>query len=159
MGCLPYVLERLKVRASEIDKAGCASPFNEVAQFFNRLLKKVVKQLRKDLSLAAITYVDIYTAKYSLITYPNKYGIKQTLRTCCGHGGKYNYNKNIGCGTKLNIHGKQVLVGKACKDPSIYVNWDGVHFTQAANKLIFDQIVGGSLADPPHPLNMACHKN
>ena len=86
-------------------------------------------------------------------------GFKEPLRACCGHGGKYNYNLHIGCGAKVKIDGKEILIGKPCKDPSVVVNWDGVHLTQAANKWVFDQIVDGSLSDPPIPLNMACHKH
>ncbi|GAY42301.1 hypothetical protein CUMW_102490 [Citrus unshiu] len=54
--------------------------------------------------------------------------------------------------------GKQVLLGKPCDDPSGYVVWDGVHFTQVANKFIFQQTAGGAYSDPPIPLNMACHR-
>ncbi|MBA0788901.1 hypothetical protein Gotri_025717 [Gossypium trilobum] len=42
VGCLPYVMERIPVLAGQIDEYGCASPFNEVAQFFNQGLKKTV---------------------------------------------------------------------------------------------------------------------
>ncbi|MBA0682530.1 hypothetical protein Goari_024242 [Gossypium aridum] len=159
VGCLPYVMERIPVLAGQIDDYGCASPFNEVAQFFNRGLKKIVEQLHKNLPHAAVTYVDVYSVKYSLISQGRKHGFKHPLRTCCGHGGKYNYNKNLGCGAKVNKHGKEVLVGAPCKDPWTYVNWDGVHFTEAANKYIFERIVDGSLSDPPTPLNMACYRN
>ncbi|XP_075638250.1 GDSL esterase/lipase At3g26430-like [Castanea sativa] len=159
VGCLPYVLDRLKITAAQVDKAGCAAPFNDVAQYFNRKLKEVVVQLRKDLPLAAITYVDVYSVKYSLISQARKHGFKESLRACCGHGGKYNYNMHIGCGGKIKVHGKEVLVGKACEDPSVWINWDGVHYTQAANKWVFDQIVGGSFSDPPIPLKLACHRH
>ncbi|GAV87010.1 Lipase_GDSL domain-containing protein [Cephalotus follicularis] len=155
-GCLAYVLDRITVSASNFDKAGCATEFNEVAQYFNHGLKKVVVQLRKELPLAAITYVDVYSLKYDLFSQPKKHGFKEALRACCGHGGKYNYNIHIGCGGKMKVDGNEVLVGRPCKDPSVAVNWDGVHYTQAANKYIFDQIVGGSFSDPPTPLNMAC---
>lgn len=85
-------------------------------------------------------------------------GFEQSLRACCGHGGKYNYNQHVGCGGKVTVKGKQILVGKACKDPSLAINWDGVHYTEAANKWVFDRIVDGSYSDPPIPLKMACHK-
>lgn len=85
-------------------------------------------------------------------------GFPRPLINCCGHGGKYNYNIHIGCGAKIKHHGKEVLVGKPCKDPSSSVVWDGVHFTQAANKWIFDRIVDGSFSDPPVPLKMACFR-
>ncbi|XP_024023934.1 alpha-L-fucosidase 3 isoform X2 [Morus notabilis] len=113
VGCLAYVLERLPVTSAQMDKAGCASPFNEVAQFFNRGLKEAVVQLRKDLPLAAITYVDVYSVKYSLFSQSKKHGFEQPLRACCGHGGEYNYNVSTGCGSKMEVNGKDILVGKA----------------------------------------------
>ncbi|KAK4783825.1 hypothetical protein SAY86_018193 [Trapa natans] len=158
VGCLPYVMDRLPVMQSQIDRAGCSSPYNEVARDFNSGVGKVLEQLRKHLPLAAITYVDVYSLKYALISEPKKYGFTQPFRACCGHGGKYNYNKNHGCGSKAFKDGKEVLIGKSCEDPLAHVNWDGIHFTEAANKQIFDHIVGGSFSDNKNPLRMACHK-
>ncbi|XP_043725494.1 GDSL esterase/lipase At3g26430-like [Telopea speciosissima] len=158
VGCLPSVLDRLPITAAQVDKAGCASPFNEVAQFFNIRLKEALAQLRKDLPLASITSVDVYSVKYSLISKASKLGFELPLVACCGYGGKHNYNRYMGCGSKVTINGKQILVGKSCKDPSVRINWDGVHYTEAANKWIFDQIVDGSYSDPPMPLKMACHR-
>lgn len=86
-------------------------------------------------------------------------GFEHPLRACCGHGGKYNYNIHYGCGSKIVVKGKEVVIGKSCKDPSVRIVWDGVHYTEAANKWIFDKIVDGSYSDPPIPLNMACHKH
>ncbi|XP_065876566.1 alpha-L-fucosidase 3-like [Euphorbia lathyris] len=158
-GCLPYVLDRIPLSAAEIDKAGCGIPFNRVAQYYNHGLKKTIAQLRKELPKSSITYVDIYSLKYNLIAQPTKHGFKESVRACCGHGGKYNYNKNIGCGGKITVKGKQIMVGKPCKDPSVWINWDGVHYTEAANKWIFEQIVNGSFSNPPLSLDMACHRN
>nr|DAD30772.1 TPA_asm: hypothetical protein HUJ06_009623 [Nelumbo nucifera] len=158
VGCLPYILDRLLVRAPEVDKAGCATPYNEVAQYFNIKLKETVVQLRNQLPLAAITYVDVYSVKYSLISQATKHGFKHSLSACCGHGGKYNYNRNVGCGGKVSMHGKQILLGRSCNDPSVWINWDGVHYTEAANKWVFQQIVDGSFSDPPIPLKFACHR-
>ncbi|OIS95760.1 PREDICTED: GDSL esterase/lipase At3g26430-like [Nicotiana attenuata] len=158
VGCLPYILDRLLITAAQVDKAGCASPFNKVAQYFNAKLKEAVVQLRKDLPLAALTYVDVYSAKYELISHANKHGFEHPLRACCGHGGKYNYNMKYGCGSKIKVKGKEIMLGKSCKDPSVRINWDGVHYTEAANRWVFEKIVNGSYSDPPLPLNMACHK-
>jgi hypothetical protein len=74
VGCLPYSLDRFLITAAQIDKYGCATPFNEVSQFFNHGLKEAVVQLRKDLPQAAITYVDIYSLKYTLTTQAKKFG-------------------------------------------------------------------------------------
>lgn len=74
VGCLPYVMDRFLITAAQVDKYGCASPFNEVAQFFNQRLKEAVNRLGDNLPLAAITYVDIYSVKYSLISQAKKLG-------------------------------------------------------------------------------------
>ena len=55
-----------------MDKYGCATPYNDVSQYFNQKLKEAVIQLRKEFPLAAITYVDIYAVKYSLIAQAEK---------------------------------------------------------------------------------------
>ncbi|KAL9997006.1 putative alpha-L-fucosidase [Helianthus debilis subsp. tardiflorus] len=157
-GCLPYVLDRQLITAGQVDKHGCVGPYNELARYFNHRLKETVDQLREDLPKAAITYVDVYSVKYALITKATRYGFVHPLRSCCGHGGKYNYNMNIGCGGKVKVNGEDILVGKACDDPTVMINWDGVHYTEAANKWIFDQIVSGSFSDPPTPIGFACRK-
>ncbi|KAK3026028.1 hypothetical protein RJ639_042520 [Escallonia herrerae] len=157
VGCLPYVMDRFPITAAQIDRFGCASPPNEVAQYFNVGLKEAVIELRKDLPLATITYVDIYSVKYSLISQAKKLGFENPFLTCCGHGGKFNYNRFKRCGSKKIVNGKEITV-TSCKDPSVRINWDGIHFTETANKWIFDQIVDGSFSDPPVPLQLACHK-
>ncbi|KAL1807289.1 hypothetical protein ACET3Z_030357 [Daucus carota] len=156
VGCLPYVLERVMITVGQIDHVGCAGPINDVCQFYNTKLKEAAEQLRKDLPLAAITYVDVYSVKYDLISHASKYGFAHPLRACCGHGGKYNYNRNVGCGGKIKVNGTEVLIGKSCQNPSVVINWDGVHYTEAANRWIFDQIVDGSYSNPPNSLKMAC---
>ncbi|GMH01557.1 hypothetical protein Nepgr_003396 [Nepenthes gracilis] len=159
VGCLPYVMDRLLIKASQVDGVGCASPFNEVAQFFNLRLKQAVAELRQELPLAAITYVDVYSVKYDLISHAKEHGFRYPLKACCGHGGKYNYNTHVGCGGKIKVGGKEILLGKSCKDPMVRINWDGVHYTEAANKWVFDRIVDGSYSDPPIPLKMACYRD
>ncbi|XP_024023935.1 GDSL esterase/lipase At3g26430 [Morus notabilis] len=156
VGCLPYILDRYLITAAQVDKHGCANPFNDVAQYFNRRLKEAVAQLRKELPLAAITYVDVYSVKYTLISQAKKYGFEDPLVACCGHGGKYNYNRYIKCGSKKKVNGREIIIAKSCGNPTVKINWDGVHFTEAANKWIFDSIANGSFSDPPNPLKMSC---
>ncbi|XP_059447987.1 GDSL esterase/lipase At3g26430-like [Corylus avellana] len=158
LGCLPYVLDRYLIAPAQVDKYGCNSPFNEVAQYFNGRLIEAVVQLRKDLPEAVITYVDVYSVKYTLITQAKKYGFQHPLVACCGHGGKYNFNRYMKCGAKKGINGKEILIANSCKDPSVRINWDGVHYTEAANKWIFEQISNGSFSDPPISLQIACQR-
>ena len=58
----------------------------------------------------------------------------------------------------MELNGTEIFVG-SCERPSVRVNWDGIHYTEAANKFIFHQISSGAFSEPPLPLNMACHKN
>ena len=67
-------MDRQLASAGQVDKYGCVGSFNELAQFFNHRLKETVDQLREELPKAAITYVDIYSVKYALITQATRYG-------------------------------------------------------------------------------------
>ena len=60
--------------SAQKDEVGCAKAYNEVAQHFNHDLKQAIVQLRKDLPLAAFTFVDVYSVKYSLFKEPEKHG-------------------------------------------------------------------------------------
>nr|POE76450.1 esterase [Quercus suber] len=155
IGCLPLILATFL--SAQRDSYGCAKPYNDVAQYFNHKLKEAIVQLRKDLPLAAITYVDIYSVKYSLYSKPKEYGFELPLIACCGYGGIYNYSSSIDCGTTITVDGSQIFVG-SCERPSVRVNWDGIHYTEAANKFVFNKISNGAFSDPPIPLKMACHK-
>ncbi|KAK6116558.1 hypothetical protein DH2020_049664 [Rehmannia glutinosa] len=85
-------------------------------------------------------------------------GFENPFLACCGHGGKYNYNRFNKCGSKKVVNGTEIVLAKSCKNPSVRISWDGTHFTEAANKWIFDRIVDGSFSDPPVSLNFACNR-
>lgn len=42
-----------------------------------------------------------------------------------------------------------IEVVECCSDPSKYVNWDGVHLTEAAYRLLADGLLKGPYAIPP----------
>lgn len=48
------------------------------------------------------------------------------------------------------------MAASACDDPQNYVSWDGIHFTEAANKIVTRAILNGSIFDPPFPLHKHC---
>ncbi|OIW04498.1 hypothetical protein TanjilG_13880 [Lupinus angustifolius] len=151
LGCLSLFLT--KFPSAEKDEYGCAKANNEVAQYFNQQLKEALAQLRKEFPDAAITYVDIYSAKLSLFQDPKKYGFELPHVACCGYGGEYNFDSGEYCGGTINVNGTNILVG-SCKNPSARILWDGIHYTEAANKVVFDKISTGAFSDPPVPLNM-----
>ncbi|XP_020236517.1 esterase-like [Cajanus cajan] len=156
LGCLPQIMTNFL--SAERDAYGCAKPYNDVCQYFNQNLKEALAQLRKELPLAAITYVDIFSAKYSLFSNPKKYGFEQPLVSCCGYGGKYNFSNSVGCGGTIKVNGTDIFVG-SCPKPSVRVIWDGTHFTEAANKVVFDLISTGAFNIPRFPLKMACQRS
>ncbi|KAG4383404.1 hypothetical protein GLYMA_13G079300v4 [Glycine max] len=156
IGCLPLILANFP--SAERDSYDCAKAYNEVAQSFNHNLKEALAQLRTKLPLAAITYVDIYSAKYLLFKKPQKYGFELPHVACCGYGGKYNFSSSVGCGGTIKVNGNDIFVG-SCERPSVRVVWDGTHYTEAANKVVFDLISSGTFTDPPIPLKRTCQRN
>lgn len=156
LGCLPYI--QANFPAAEKDEAGCAKPFNDVAKHFNHVLKQAVSKLRSDLPSASITYVDLYSVKYALFADPRRHGFELPLVACCGYGGKYNYSDSVGCGETITVNGSRVTVGSCGRD-RVRVNWDGIHYTEAANKFMFDQISTGAFSDPPVALKSSCYKS
>ncbi|KAA8529647.1 hypothetical protein F0562_034253 [Nyssa sinensis] len=85
IGCLPYFVVNYPPKPGNADQNGCVKSYNEVAQEFNNQLKDRVSKLRSHLQDALFTYVDIYTAKYSLISEARKHGFVNRLGYCCGH--------------------------------------------------------------------------
>lgn len=69
IGCLPVAtFYILNPQPGFLDQFGCIKGQNDMAVEFNRQLKDRVNKLRAELPLAALTYVDVYTAKYGLIS-------------------------------------------------------------------------------------------
>nr|XP_027101674.1 GDSL esterase/lipase At3g26430-like [Coffea arabica] len=114
---MAQALSTLLITASQIDEGRCAIPANDVSQYYNHKLKEAVVQLQCELLDAATTYVDIYSIKYDLISHAKKYGFEQPLITCCGYGGKFNYDPNFLCSEKVKLHDIETIVG-SCEDPS-----------------------------------------
>ncbi|KAL5572814.1 hypothetical protein UlMin_022411 [Ulmus minor] len=156
IGCLPVAMRSSHDSTRHyFDRQGCVNFQNDMAKEFNRQLKQKVTKLRPKLPLAAITYVDMYAAKYSLISNAKKQGFLDNVNICCGfHEGDI----HVYCGNKLKINGTEIYAG-SCKDPSKYISWDGVHYTEAANHWIASQIATGFFSDPPVPITHACYKH
>ena len=68
LGCLPFVVMKYPSKPENLDETGCIKSYNEVAQEFNRQLKNRIDKLRIKLQDFLLVYVDIYSAKYSLIS-------------------------------------------------------------------------------------------
>ncbi|KAL9246523.1 hypothetical protein vseg_020046 [Gypsophila vaccaria] len=144
IGCLPYILAKNPPDVGNTDEAGCIKSYNEVAQEFNRQLKTKISDLRIQLKDSYLVYVDIYSAKHSLISEAATHGFVDPLGYCCkhmAHAGLY-------CWDKEKINGNAAYA-TTCNNLSQYISWDSVHYTEAANKWVADRIVDGSFSDPP----------
>ncbi|KAF9622480.1 hypothetical protein IFM89_031884 [Coptis chinensis] len=149
LGCLPQNIAQFGKDPSKLDDLGCVSSHNRAAKLFNLQFHALSTKLRGQYTDANITYVDIFSIKYSLISNSSKYGFEQPIMACCGYGGPpLNYDSRISCGQTKSLNGSSVTA-KGCNNSSKYVNWDGTHYTEAANQYVLSQILTGKYSDPP----------
>lgn len=143
IGCSPSLLTLLRTSpsAAEYDRIGCLRGVNDVARHHNALLHAAVDGLRAKHPKATIIFADFYTPIRRILENPSQFGVvNDVLKACCGTGGAYNWNASAVCG----------MPGvAACANPSVYVNWDGVHFTEAVYRYIAEGWLYGPYADPP----------
>ncbi|KAH7845043.1 hypothetical protein Vadar_034556 [Vaccinium darrowii] len=133
-GCLPFIRRKILGQKQEtLDKNGCVNSLNEIVMEYNKQLKDRVIKLRADLPDASITYVDVYTVKYNLISNAKSLGFTGPFTQC--------------------------IYNTTCENPSMHISWDGVHYTEAANHIVAKDILNGSLSDPPVSITHACHKS
>ncbi|KAM0954254.1 putative alpha-L-fucosidase [Dioscorea sansibarensis] len=149
LGCLPQSIALFGKDPSKLDELGCVTSHNRAAKLFNLQLHALCTKLRAEFSSASITYVDIYSIKFDLISNYSRYGFEHPTTACCGHGGPpLNYNSRVGCGQTKILNGNTVTAN-VCNDTTEYINWDGIHYTEAANLHVSSQILTGKYCDPP----------
>ncbi|EEC66885.1 hypothetical protein OsI_33437 [Oryza sativa Indica Group] len=65
------------------------------------------------------------------------------LAACCGGGGNpYNFDFAAFCTLRAST---------LCADPSKYVSWDGIHYTEAVNKFVARSMLRRALIPMPKP--------
>ncbi|XP_022150805.1 GDSL esterase/lipase At1g54790-like isoform X1 [Momordica charantia] len=149
LGCLAQNVAKFGTDPSKLDEFGCVSSHNQAAKLFNLQLHALCKKLQGQYADGNITYVDIYTIKSNLIANYSRLGFEQPIMACCGNGGPpLNYDSRIVCGQTKTLNGT-VVTAKGCDDSSEYINWDGIHYTEAANQYVSSQILTGKYSDPP----------
>ncbi|KAK4416277.1 GDSL esterase/lipase [Sesamum alatum] len=149
LGCLPQNIAKFGTDPSKLDELGCVSSHNQASRLLNLQLRALCKKLQGQYPDANVTYVDIFTIKSNLIANYSRYGFEQPLMACCGYGGPpLNYDSRIACGQTKVLNGSSVTA-KGCNDSTEYVNWDGIHYTEAANQYVASQVLTGKYSDPP----------
>ncbi|KAK4486129.1 hypothetical protein RD792_008797 [Penstemon davidsonii] len=137
-GCL--TLSMYLAPKDDRDDTGCVGSANKQAYSHNTALQAKLNIFRQKYPQSVIVYADYYNAYLSVTKNANKYGFQELYKVCCGYGGgEYNFNLFDACGSPSS---------SSCADPSQYVNWDGVHLTEAMYQVMADAFVNGTYCHP-----------
>ncbi|RVW54900.1 GDSL esterase/lipase [Vitis vinifera] len=149
LGCLARIIATFGKDASKLDQFGCVNSHNRAAKLFNSQLHSLCAKLGSQLPRVNVTYVDIFAIKLNLIANFSQLGFKESIAACCGYGGPpLNFDNRIACGQTKSLNGS-LVTAKPCDNTTEYVNWDGNHYTEAANLYVSSQILTGKFSDPP----------
>ncbi|KAH1229698.1 GDSL esterase/lipase [Glycine max] len=147
LGCLPQIVAKFGTNPSKLDELGCVSSLNQAATAFNIQLQSFCSKFKGQYPDANVTHVDIFTIKSNLIANYSKYGFEQPIMACCGYGGPpLNFDSRVSCGLTKILNGT-TITAKGCNDSSVYVNWDGTHYTEAANQYVASQVLTGNYSN------------
>ncbi|KAF3628837.1 GDSL esterase/lipase [Capsicum annuum] len=102
------------------DNNNCVKKMNNVAMSFNKKLNDII--------------LDIYQPLLDLVTHPADNGFFESRKACCGTG---LLETSILCNAKSP---------GTCANASEYVFWDGFHPTEAANKVLSDDLLASGIS-------------
>ncbi|KAL1827731.1 hypothetical protein DCAR_0206921 [Daucus carota subsp. sativus] len=129
LGCLPASITLFGDGSNQ-----CLPNMNAVALSFNNKLNATSLRLQSKLTGLNLVVLDIYQSLYDLVTKPANFGFSEARRACCGTG---LLETSILCNAKS--------VG-TCANASQYVFWDGFHPSEAANKILADNLLASGIA-------------
>ncbi|XP_043703799.1 GDSL esterase/lipase At1g29670-like [Telopea speciosissima] len=138
IGCIPVVKTKFRIRQ------GCILPLNQAASLFNSELKSLVDVIKPDMPGSNLVYVNSYKIIDDIIEDPNPRGFKDTSNACC----EVSVRKEGGSGV-LCKRG-----GNTCGDRNSHVFFDGLHPTEAVNKLIAKIAYASSFTVETYPINV-----
>ncbi|KAK0606367.1 hypothetical protein LWI29_036925 [Acer saccharum] len=129
LGCLPAAITVFGSHSNE-----CVDKLNDNAVSFNNKLNATSLSLQKKLSGLNLVVLDIYQPLHDLVTKPSDNGFVEARRACCGTG---LLETSILCNKKS--------IG-TCANASQYVFWDGFHPSEAANKILADDLLTSGIS-------------
>ncbi|KZV56856.1 GDSL esterase/lipase [Dorcoceras hygrometricum] len=124
LGCLPGV-----ITIFGDDSNSCVDKINEAALSFNKKLNSTSQNLQAKFPSLNLVVLDIYQPLNDIVTKPTDYGFFEARKACCGTG---LLETSFLCNSKSP---------GTCKNASEYVFWDGFHPTEAANKILSDDLL------------------
>ncbi|XP_016548375.2 GDSL esterase/lipase At5g22810 [Capsicum annuum] len=129
IGCLPA-----SITIFGKDNNNCVKKMNNVAMSFNKKLNDTSIKLQKKLFGLNLVILDIYQPLLDLVTHPADNGFFESRKACCGTG---LLETSILCNAKSP---------GTCANASEYVFWDGFHPTEAANKVLSDDLLASGIS-------------
>ncbi|XP_057968053.1 GDSL esterase/lipase At5g41890 [Malania oleifera] len=137
LGCIPFV------RALSLLPSGqCSSEANDFIRAYNARLRHVVDDLNREMGPGVVfVYANAYDIVMSIIRGYPQFGFENADDPCCG-----GYIPPFIC-FQGNTTDEEKNSSVVCEDRSKYVFWDAYHPTEAANRLIADNLLDG-----PKPL-------
>ncbi|EEF51862.1 Esterase precursor, putative [Ricinus communis] len=138
-GCLTLAM----TLAPEYDRddIGCVKSVNNQTSTHNDVYQATLGDLRRQFPNATIAYLDYWNAYRTVMKNPAAYGFKEPFKACCGSSDPpYNFSVFATCGTTS---------ASACPNPAQYINWDGVHLTEAMYKVLTGMFLYGTYSRPP----------
>ncbi|CAA2980793.1 GDSL esterase/lipase At5g22810-like [Olea europaea var. sylvestris] len=129
LGCVPAVITIFGK-----DSNDCVEKVNKAAISFNNKLNATSQSLQSKLSGLNLVVLDIYQPLYDLVTKPSDNGFFESRKACCGTG---LVETSILCNAKSP---------GTCKNATEYVFWDGFHPSEAANKIISDDLLAAGIS-------------
>lgn len=138
VGCLPCGLSSSPMH--DRDKTGCAATANSAIMIHNQILQRKLADFRTKYATRTILYADYWNAYMTILMNPTKYNFREPFKACCGAGGgKLNFNFSLLCGSKGT---------STCDDPGKYINWDGIHLTEAMYRQVADLLLNQGFCQP-----------
>lgn len=137
-GCL--TLSMSLAPTDDRDDMGCVGSLNKQSYLHNTIFQAKLNDLRKKFPQAVIVYADFWNAYANIVKSAKNYRFRELFKVCCGSGGgTYNFDASSTCGSPAST---------ACTNPSQYINWDGVHLTEAMYKVLAHSFLNGTFCHP-----------
>ncbi|XP_027368459.1 GDSL esterase/lipase At2g24560-like [Abrus precatorius] len=114
IGCIPIQITSKFGRGRQ-----CVESENSDSELYNRKLIQRLSKIQAMLPGSRIVYTDLYYSTLDLVNQPEKYGIMVTNEGCCGSG---LIEVSVVCNEFTPV----------CDDPSKYIFWDSIHFSEAS---------------------------
>lgn len=120
--------------------------------------KSHLRQSNDNILISDIWWASLYLIFCRLRGCPlilfSRAGFGDPMKMCCGVEWE---DKHVWCGQAAILNGTK-LYADSCGDPSSFISWDGVHYTEAANRWFADRIINGSFSDQHSPISHSCHR-